>query len=171
VRRTVVICASLAALALPAAAVSAYKAPGDGTLVVQNASAPLGTAVVTLVIRGSVIGQIRGSGRIVIDDPTPGDKYAPEVTGAIWRKDVGDSTRWGSAGDLRFRVVGGSYKITIYGSYIDLVASGFGNVVLTGSPDLPSHDGSFSLNGGIFQSLPATPSKTLIVGVPAATTG
>jgi hypothetical protein len=174
VRRTVVICASLAALVVPAAALAVYKAPGDGTLVVQNGNAPLGTPVVTLVIRGAVIGQISGSGRIVVEDPTPGDQYSPEVTGSIWHKDVGDAIqKWGAGGDvpLRFRAVSGSYKITIYGSGIDLVASGFGNVILAGSPDLPTHDGTFSLNGRAPLSLPATPSKALIVGVPTATTG
>jgi hypothetical protein len=172
VRRTVVICVSLAALAVPTAALALYKSPGDGTLVVQNGNAPLGTPVVTLVIHGAAIGQITGSGRIVIKDPTPGDAYAPEVTGSTSSKRIGDAVQeWGAGGEvpLRFRAIGGSYKITIYGSGVDLVASGFGNVVLAGSPDLPSHDGTFSLNGKPPVSLPATASKPLAFGVPAST--
>jgi hypothetical protein len=158
---------------VPTAALAIYKSPGDGTLVVQNGNAPLGTPVVTLVIHGAAIGQISGSGRIVIKDPTPGDAFAPEVTGSTSRKGVGDAIQeWGAGGEvpLRFRAVGGSYKITIYGSGVDLVASGYGNAVLTGSPDLPTHDGSFSLNGGKFWSLPATPSKPQTIGLQTSTT-
>ncbi len=166
-RRTVVICVSLVALAVPAVALAIRDAPGDGTLVVKNGSAPRGTPVVTLVIRGAVIGQIT-QGAVVIDDPTPGDGFSPEVTGASWRKDVGDTTqKWGGV-DFRFRAVGGSYRITIYGSGVDLVASGHGNVILAGSPDLPTRDGLFSLNGGDFRSLPATPTKQLTVGMPTS---
>ncbi len=148
-------------------ALAIRDAPGDGTLVVKNGSAPRGTPVVTLVIRGAVIGQIT-QGAVVIDDPTPGDGFSPEVTGASWRKDVGDTTqKWGGV-DFRFRAVGGSYRITIYGSGVDLVASGHGNVILAGSPDLPTRDGLFSLNGGDFRSLPATPTKQLTVGMPTS---
>ena len=163
---------------MPASALSIGLAIGDGTLVVKNGSAPRGTPVVTLVIRGAAIGQISGAGKVVIDDPTPNDGFAPEVTGANWHRDTGDSeTTWGGAGsatggpDFRFRAVGGIYKITIYGSGVDLVASGHGTVVLAGSADTPTHDGSYSLNGKDFRSLPATPTNQLTVGVPASTTG
>jgi len=167
-RRTVVICASLVALVVPAVALSTGLAIGDGTLVVKNGSAPLGTPVVTLVIHGAAIGQIT-QGAIVIDDPTPGDGFTPEVTGATWRKAIGDTTtKWGGV-NFRFRAVGGSYyKITIYGSGVDLVASGHGNVILAGSTDLPTRDGVYSLNGGDPRSLPATPTKQLTVGVPTS---
>jgi hypothetical protein len=172
-RRTVVICASLVALVVPAAALSTGLAIGDGTLVVKNGSAPRGTPVVTLVIKGAAIGQISGVGKIVIDDPTPGDGFSPEVTGANWHRDTGATeTTWGGAGpDFRFRAVGGTYKITIYGSGVDLVASGHGTVVLAGSSDTPTRDGSYSLNGYDFRSLPAPPTKQLTIGVPPSATG
>lgn len=172
-RRTVVICASLIALVVPAVALAISEVPGDGTLVVKNGSAPRGTAVVTLVIRGAAIGQIFGVGRIVIDDPTPSDGFAPEVTGANWHRDTGDTeTTWGGAGpDFRFRAVGGIYKITIYGSGVDLVASGHGTVILVGSTDTPTRDGVFSLNGADPRSLPGTPTKQLTIGVPISATG
>ena len=171
VRRTVVICASLAALAVPASALSIGRTIGDGTLVVRNGNAPRGTPVVTLVIRGAVIGHISGYGTVVIDDPTPGDEFTPEVTGANWRKDNGDTaTKWGGT-DFRFRAVGGIYKVTIYGWGVDLVASGHGTAVLAGSSDTPTRDGSYSLNGNDFHSLPATPTKQLTIGVPPSATG
>ena len=167
-RRTVVSFVFLVALAVPAAGLAVHLAPGDGTLVVQNGTAPRGTAVVTLVIRGAAIGHISGFGTIVIDDLTAGGS-SPEVTGAIWRKDIGDTTqKWGGT-DFRFRAVGGIYKITVYGAGVDLVASGHGNVILAGSPDTPARDGQYSLNGGDFRSLPATPTKPLSIGVPTST--
>jgi hypothetical protein len=162
-RRTVVICALLSVLAVPAAAPAA---PGDGSLVVRNGNAPKGTPVVTLVIKGAAIGQVTGYGKIQISDPRPDDDFTPEVTGADWTKDKGeDGVLWGGA-SFRFRVVGGGYyyKITIWGSGVDLVASGRGTAILTGSSEAPKSDGTYSLNGGDFKSLPARTSAVLTIG-------
>jgi hypothetical protein len=160
-RRLVVTCASFAALAVPAAA---SGASGDGTLVVKNGIAPQGTPVVVLVIRGAAIGQVTGSGRILISDESPEDTFSPEVTGADWRKPKGDNgTMYGGPGFF-FRAVGGTYKITIWGSGVNLVASGRGSVYLTGSGEAPSRDGIFSLNGEDFKSLPALTTRQLTIG-------
>lgn len=151
------------------------QATGDGTLVIKNGAAPKGVPVVTLVIHGAAIGEVTGVGKIVIDDPTPSDGFGADVTGADWRRDStapqgGSETTWGGI-DFRFRAVGGSYKITIYGSDVDLVASGFGTVIVAGSPDtLSGHDGFYSLNGADFKSLPATPTKLLTVGTSTSAT-
>jgi hypothetical protein len=168
--RTVVICAALAAFLVPAVALAATEAAGDGTLVVENGNAPRGVAVVTLVISGAAIGQVTGVGKVVIDDPTPGDGFDPEVTGADWRRDSSDGapsggteTTWGGT-NFRFRAVGGTYKITVYGGDVDLVASGHGTVILAGTTDTPTaHDGSYSFNGQAPKSLPATPTKLLTI--------
>jgi hypothetical protein len=171
-RRTVVLCASLAALVVPAVALAMHGTSGDGTLVVKDGSAPRGAPVVTLVIKGAAIGQV-AQGSVVIEDLTPGDGFTSEVTGATWRKDGGDTIqRAGGQLGFRFRAVGGSYfKITLYGSGVDLVASGRGTVILAGSPDLPKGDGLFSLNGGDFRSLPALATNKLAVGLPLPTSG
>jgi hypothetical protein len=165
-RRLFIICAFCAALAVPAAALGVAAAPGDaGTLVVKDGSAPKGTAVATLVIRGAAIGQITGSGKILISDETPDDGYTFEVTGSDWHKEIDTGTLYRGAGpDFRFRAVGGLYKITIYGSGVDLVASGRGTVFLTGSPEAPARDGVYSLNGGDFKSLPALTTRQLTIG-------
>jgi hypothetical protein len=148
-------------LAVPAAAVAA---PGEsGTLVVKNGMAPQGTPVVVLVIRGAAIGQVTGSGRIQIKDESPDDAYSAEVTGADWRVDKADGTRWGGPG-FSFRAVGGAYTITIWGSGVNLVASGRGTAFLTGSAEAPLRDGSYSLNGREFQSLPSRTSTALPIG-------
>ena len=167
-RRTVVIGAFLGALFLPAGALALQGADGDGTLVVQNGAAPRGVAVVTLVIHGAAIGQIAGFGKVVIDDPTPTDANTPEVSGYNWHRLTGvTEDTWGGT-NLRFRAVGGTYKITIYGQGVDLVASGQGTVLLAGSPDMPTADGRYSVNGQDFRSLPATPTKPLRISAPAS---
>jgi hypothetical protein len=165
-RRLVVTFGFLAALAVPAAALALSAVPGDGTLVVKNGSAPKGTAVVTLVIKGAAIGQISGSGKIVISDGTPGDGFNAEVTNFDSQKDLGDDgiLYRGAGPDFRFRAIGGLYKITIYGSGVDLVASGKGTVFLTGSVEAPGRDGVYSLNGADFKSLPALTTRQLAIG-------
>jgi hypothetical protein len=170
-RRTVVLCASLVALIVPAAASAMHDTQGDGTLVVSKGSAPRGTPVVVLIIRGAAIGRIAYQGAVVVQDLTPNDGSASEVTGYSSHKDIDDVTQRWSGIDFRFRAVGGSYKITIYGTGVDLVASGYGNVILAGSPDLPTGDGKYSLNGGGFVSLPTTPTKPLTIGVTTSAIG
>jgi len=162
-RRLAVISAALLVLGAPAAwALTA--GPNDGTLVVRDGTAPKGVPVVTLVITGAAIGHISNLGTIVIDDQTPTDPYAPEVSNADWHKDVSDTaTKW-SGTNMKFRAVGGTYKITIYGSDVDLSAVGRGVVTLAGMPDLTSGDGTYSLNGDPFRSLPATPLAKLAIG-------
>lgn len=162
-RRLGVLLVSFCALALPAGVPAAGQAASDGTLVVENGAAPQGTPVITLVIRGAAIGQISGSGKILISDGTPDDAFSAEVTGADWRRDRADGTLWRGAG-FKFRAVGGLYKITIWGSGVDLVASGYGTAILTGSTEAPGRDGVYSLNGADFRSLPAMPTRPLAIG-------
>lgn len=163
-RRLAVLFVSLLALAAPAAAWAMTQAPGDGTLVVKNGAAPKGVPVVTLIITGAAIGRISNYGTIVIDDATPLDPYSPEVSGYDWHKDVsGTATKWVGAG-MKFRAVGGTYKITIYGSGVDLSAVGSGYVTLNGLSDSTASDGVYSLNGDNFHSLPASPLVKLTLG-------
>jgi hypothetical protein len=176
-RRTVFICAVVGAFAVPATALGLRLAPGDGTLVVKNGSAPAGTPVVTLVIRGAAIGQVSGYSKLIIQDLTPDNSAPPEVTGFSWHRSVvTDKTTldtadvWRGTDTVRFRAVGDTYKITIYGTDVDVVASGSGNAILAGSADTPGRDGLYSRNGADFVSLPATPTK-LPIGIPTSATG
>jgi hypothetical protein len=179
VRRTAFICAFFVTLAVPAAGLAMRAAPGDGTLVVRNGNAPRGTAVVTLVIRGAAIGQVSGYSKVVIQDLTPDNGAPAEVTGYGWHKVVvtdkatGDTADvWGGTDTVRFRAVGDVYKITIYGSDVDLVASGSGNATLTGLADDPTHDGSYSLNREAFHSLPAAATRLAVaLPIPVTATG
>ena len=115
----------LLALALPLAGVAGVNA-GEGTLSVED-----GQGKLTLQARGGVIGRIdRGS--IVIYDLTPEDAYDPYVTGDDQPiRFVGENgIRYGGLG-VRFRLVGGRYRIVIDGRGIDLsvVAKGTGSIV------------------------------------------
>jgi hypothetical protein len=169
-RRIVAFCTCVAALGLPAAVLARDVAPGDGSLVVRDASGPRNTPVVALTITGAAIGHIE-QGRIIIDDPTPGNDVGPVVTGAESRKDLPNTTAqvW-SGTDFKFRAVGGKYTIIIYGSGVDVVALGRGTATLTGLADNTADDGSYSLNGSPdFQPLPSGPTKLLTIGTPLPT--
>ncbi len=168
-RRLVVFSLFVFALALPAAAFALHATAGDGTLVIKNGAAPKGQPVVQLVITGAAIGRIRGFGKILIDDANPNNAAASEVTGADGCKDLSaldprnqlyGNTRLCTGTEFRFRAVGDTYAITIYGSGVNLVAIGQGKAILGGG------DGTYSLNGGDFRDLPDTPSKPLVIGLP-----
>ena len=173
-RRLALITVSVLALAVPAAAWALTQSPGDGTLVVKDGTGPRGIPVVSLVITGAAIGHVSGLGTIVIEDLNPNDAASPEVTGATYRTDVPDTktnetkTKWGGV-DFRFRAVGGTYRITIWGSDVDLSAVGHGYVWLTGLSDPTTGDGTYSLNGAAFRSLPATTLAKVPIG--AASSG
>jgi hypothetical protein len=172
-RRISFLLASLTALAAPAAVPAAQAGPSDGTLVVKHGAAPVDgpnkTAVVRLTITGSVIGQVTGYGRIIIDG---GAKSPPaEVTGAGAGHDstLSDTaTVWsGDADGFKFRAVGGTYTIVIFGGDVSLFAIGTGGAVLTGTPDSTT-DGTFSLNGDDPKPLKGTPTGKLVIGTPTS---
>ena len=170
-RRLALIVGLFSAIAVPAAALAGIGAPGDGSLVVKNGQAPFGNGsnvpVVQLTITGSVIGQVSGTGKLVIDAGPNADATAePQVTGAGL---PGDTTRsptaqvWRGTG-FKFRAVGGTYTVLVYGSGVNLVAVGTGTVRLAGLPDTPSGDGRYSLNGDDFVSLPGTQTDKRSIG-------
>lgn len=164
-RLLVFVLALCGALAAPAVVLAARTSPGDGTLVVQNAQAPNGVAAVKLTITGSVIGQVSGTGKIIIDSGVNGAD--PQVTGAGTPdriKGFPTAQQWGYTDGFKFRAVDGKFTILIYGSQIDLVAIGTGSVSLVGMPDTPRGDGRYSLNGGVWHSLPGTPTDKITIG-------
>ena len=170
-RRIAFFLAVLVGLAAPAAALAVKDGPNDGTLVVRNGQAPtdppVPTPVVSLKITGSVIGEVKNAwGKIVIDAGPKGSGV--EVTGAGNPHDVtvpkGTSAQWWASADgFKFRAVGGTFTILIYGSNVNLFAVGTGSVQLAGTPDMTTGDGRYSINGGTFKSLPGTPTKLLSI--------
>src|SRR5256712_285452 len=124
--------AMLAALALPAASVARNQGAADGTVSVRDA-------------RGSV----------TINDPIDGDGTGPIVTGDDWSKDKdATTTTWGGT-KVRFRIIGGSFRIVVKGRGINLSLVGTGRVTLSGAGTVD--DGSYSVNGGEYLALPGFP--------------
>lgn len=161
---------------MPAAALAARDAGGDGSLVVKHGQAPYnpvtsdGTPVVTLRITGSVIGEVDSQGKIVIDAGPNGSSDCCSVTGAVSPPRAvdpdGTAQYWKSGADgFKFRAIGGTFTILIYGSDVNLVALGKGWVKVAGMPagsGNTASDGRYSLNGdSVFHSLPAAQSDRL----------
>jgi len=149
--RRVLILLAILALALPASALAATPAAlndADGTLAIKN-----GTAT-QIVIRGT--GAIVGHfdyGRMWFSDPNLEDGTGPLVKGADDVTYISDTKTYFEGFDVKFRSIGGRYRIVLRDvSGLSLSAVGSGRVWLGGLGGGP--DGSFSLDGAPFHSLP-----------------
>ncbi len=141
--------AMLAALALPAAAVARERGVNDGTLSVKDAH-----GMITIQGRGAVIGSF-AKGSVTISDPIEGDGTGPIVTGDEWSKDRSDTTTtWGGT-RVRFRDIGGAFKIVVRGRGINLSFVGKGNVILNGAGT--DDDGTYAANGAEYSLIPGFP--------------
>jgi hypothetical protein len=143
-RRFLVLSATVA-LALPALGWAATRALDDGTLSVRN-----GDGVIFVSARGTLIGTCDQC-RVSIIDPSPDDGAPPLVTGYEDHRDVTDTRDLWSGKDLRFRLVGGFFKIRISGNGIDtaVVAKGWGRI-----QGYDSNTGTYSVNGEPRRQLP-----------------
>ena len=137
----------LAALALPAASAARTHGATDGTLSVQDAR-----GTITISARGGVIGSF-ARGSVTISDPIDGDGTGPIVTGDDWSKDKSDTaTVWGGT-KVRFRIIGGTFRIVVRGRGINLSYVGKGSVILNGAGT--DDDGTYAVNGGDYNLIPA----------------
>jgi hypothetical protein len=137
-------------LVIPAGAVAVQQLPGDGTLVVDNAR-----GLVTVKARGGIIGRF-DYGRLVIVDPIEGDGSGPIVYGADRIRELGPKTTQYVGEDVRFRLIGGSFRVTAQAQGMDISAVGRGTVLLDGS-GFSEQPGRFSINGDAYQAMPDTP--------------
>ena len=138
--------AVLAGLALPAAALARPTGINDGTLSVQGADGKI-----VIAGRGGAIGSF-AKGSVTISDPIDGDGTGPIVSGDERTRDINDTTTtWGGKG-VRFRIIGGFFRIVVKGRGINLSFVGKGNVTITGAGTLD--DGSYSVNGGDYSAIP-----------------
>jgi len=135
----------LACLAVPAGALALEQGADDGTLSLDGV-----TGSVSFAARGAIIGQI-DKGSVTISDPNPNDGKPPVVWGYERKRDLTDTKFFFSGSGIRFRVVGGFFRVKVVGSGVDISMVGRGSVSLGPAPALLSA-GSFSLNGS--QPLP-----------------
>jgi len=144
--RTLLAVLASAALAVPALAWAASSTVDDGTLSVKN-----GDGVIFVVARGTIIGACDRC-RVSIVDPSPDDGAPPVVDGAETHKDVSDTHDLYLGTDIRFRIVGGIFKIRVSGYGVDLgvVAKGWVRILA-----YDSNTGTFSVNGAPRRLLPA----------------
>ena len=165
-RRILLSCAILGVLTLPAAAASA--GPGaagkPGFLVVRKAAndgGVQGRPAVTVVVHGFVLGSVQQNGEARIDVyqlPSKGGQGAPTAVGP----DASKAVRWHGrvpgrefrGTGFRFRALGGYYRVVVRGSGVYLFVGGRGNVTLHGSSFDQHGDGTYSVDGGRFRSLP-----------------
>ena len=131
-------CASAAALAALTGFAGAAE-PNVGTLSVER-----GKGVVMLDLRGNVLGRLT-SGTLRVTDNTPGDRYAAYVVGRkLTQLRTGPRTVLYRGQGLRFRMLGGGYRVVVRGIGIDVEAVGRGVVTLDGDGE---DVGVYSLDG------------------------
>lgn len=146
-RRLLIFTVLVVALALPAASAARTFSSTDGTLSVQDAR-----GVITIQGRGGVIGSL-GKGTVLINDPIDNDGTGPVVSGDDWSRDKTDTaTIWGGT-RVRFRIIGGTFKIVVRGRGINLSFVGKGNVIVNGAGT--DNDGAYAVNGGEYDLIPA----------------
>lgn len=134
----------LCALSVLVAAGAAWAAePTAGTLSVER-----GKGVVMIDLKGSVVGRIT-TGSLRVTDHTPNDRYSAVVYGRkLTQERVGPRTVLFRGQGLRFRLLGGGYRMVARGSGITVSAVGRGVVVLDAEPRFVGDDaGVYSLDG------------------------
>jgi hypothetical protein len=136
--RRLVVFTTLLALALPAAASAAVRAPGDGTLSVRDLDGSI-----KVLVNGGVIGRC-GQCVLVLDE-WKADEILPVVKGARGTDLDDDESKERFAGkDLRWKVMGGSFSMIVRnGVDVDLSLVGKGSVRW-----IRGTNGSYVLNGG-----------------------
>jgi hypothetical protein len=139
--------AVLVALALPAASLARDQGASDGTLSVRD-----GRGTITISGRGGVIGSF-ARGSVTISDPIEGDGTGPIVTGDDFPPvEKNDTTTTWRGTKVRFRIIGGSFRIVVRARGINLSLVGTAKVTLDGAGT--GDDGSYSVNGGDYLAIP-----------------
>jgi hypothetical protein len=150
-RRLVAFTVLAIVLAVPAGALAVGDdGSNDGTVSVRNGRG----AVILNPFNGSAVGRV-GHGKIWISDPVFSDGDGADVWNCDYRRYT-DTQTFCIGDNIRFRAVGGKYRIVLRGRGIFLSAVGRGTVTLDGSGEDPNIDvdGLFSLNDSPYRSLP-----------------
>jgi hypothetical protein len=147
--KRLVILVALAALVFPTLGVAMTRNAGDGSLSVRD-----GRGTFTINAKGGVIGSF-AKGRVIITDPIEGDGTGPIVSGDDWHRDKGETTDIFGGTKVRFRLIGGAFKIRVIGRGVNLSIVGRGQATINGEGTLD--DGSYSVNGSEYQPVPFDP--------------
>jgi hypothetical protein len=128
-RKLILLVCLSAIMATPAWAVRGAD-PEAGSLSIER-----GKGTVTLDVRGNVLGRLT-NGSITVTDKTPNDAYFATVTGrkVLMQRRLSPTKTVVRGLGLRFRMLGGSYRIVIRGQGISLSAVGRGVVSIDGEP-------------------------------------
>jgi|SRR4051812_22965340 hypothetical protein len=135
----------LVVMAFSGSAVASSSGPNDGALSVKNAD---GKVVVNT--RGGVIGRL-DKGYVTIRDPNPNDGTGPIVNGADSTASFPDHTTRYSGANIRFRIIGGAFTVTVVGNGVDMSVIGRGLVTMDGTTGT---DGTYTLNGDPAEPFP-----------------
>jgi len=144
--RRLLVTLGVLALVGPAAGLAGREDPGDGTFSLRG-----GHGIFTVSARGAVIGSFV-HGKVIITDPVDGDGTGPIVSGDEWQKDRSDTTTVYGGTRVRFRLIGGTFKIRVVGSGVTLSVVGRGQVILNGAGS--DDDGSYSVNSAPYAPVP-----------------
>jgi len=145
------------ALAIPAGALAAPAAVGDGSLALNSAS---GTIYVSG--RGLIYGHF-DSGTLMVLDYRPDDGASVPIVSSGKGKFVkGTGSGVYSGTDVRFLLPSGRYTIELIGVGIDASGVGKGSMVATGLGS--ADDGSYTVNGGKPQLLGKVPTGDVFGG-------
>jgi hypothetical protein len=139
----------LVALAVPAASAAQTRGTNDGTLSVRDAR-----GTITISGRGAVIGSFV-QGRVRIVDPVDTDGTGPIVSGEEFHREIDDTTDVFRGTKVRFRLIGGTFRIFVTARGINLSFVGKGTVTLNGAGT--EDDGTYSVNGDAYSSIPDFP--------------
>lgn len=134
----------------------------DGTLILRSVN-----GVVALGGKGSVIGQVVGKARLLIEDTDPNDGV-PVVTGADRAVRQGRFAVLYTGNDLRFRVLGGQFHLKVVAATVNLSFVGRGAATLTPAGTLD--DGAYSLDGGdTYRPVMLAPTTVFVGGATSTT--
>jgi hypothetical protein len=153
----------LAVLVMTGTAAARPGGNNDGALSVKNADGR-----VIVVGKGVVIGRF-DKGQVTIKDPNPNDATVPIVTGAEATQSIGEKTTRYSGTNLRFRMIGGSFTVNVFGTDIDMSVVGRGMVTLNGTiarGNTDHADATYAVNGD-----PPLPFPTYTFTFPLAPNG
>lgn len=141
--RKLALISCVVAVAAALAGLAGAAEPNVGVLSVVH-----GKGVVTMDLRGNVLGRLT-SGSIRVTDATPGDRFAAYVVGRkLTQTRIGPQSVLYRGQGLRFRMLGGGYRVVIRGVGIDVEAVGRGIVTLDGEPRIAGEStGVYSLDG------------------------